>query len=51
MYQYPVMYFLRHFGESFIDNVVRDTVKPIPGSVIYCDLAFSTAEHTASYVV
>ncbi|NDV12660.1 hypothetical protein GZH52_07580 [Crenobacter sp. HX-7-9] len=37
--------------ESFIDNAVRDKVSaPAIGSVIYCDLAAGTAEHSGIYI-
>ena len=37
--------------ESFIDKVIRDTVDtPIPGSVVYCDLAFGYADHSGIYI-
>ena len=36
--------------ESFIDNVLRDPVTPVFGSVLYVDLAFGSAEHSGIYV-
>lgn len=36
-------------GESFIDNVIRDTVIPCIGSVLHADLLF-TFEHSGIYV-
>lgn len=33
----------------FIDSVFRDKVKPVPGSVLYCDL-WIAAEHSGIYV-
>ena len=36
--------------ESFIDNEIRDTVYPVMGSVVYCDLAFGHAEHSGIYI-
>ncbi len=36
--------------ESFIDNVVRDPVTPVFGSVLYVDLASGYAEHSGIYV-
>lgn len=37
--------------ESFVDNVVRDTVdEPSIGAVVYCDLAFGTMEHSGIYI-
>lgn len=36
--------------ESFVDNVVRDTVYPKTGSILYCDLAFGNAEHSGVYI-
>ena len=36
--------------ESFIDNVVRDPVTPVFGSVLYVDLACGYAEHSGIYV-
>ena len=37
-------------AESIIDNVFRPTVHPQPGSVVWCELAFGTAEHSGIYV-
>ena len=41
---------LGNLAESFIDNVIRDTVRPVRGSVLYCDLAFGYMEHSGIYV-
>ncbi|STQ90839.1 lecithin retinol acyltransferase family protein [Iodobacter fluviatilis] len=41
---------LGNLVESFVDNVIRDTVYPIKGSIVYCDLAFGNAEHSGIYV-
>ncbi|MBQ3682455.1 MAG: hypothetical protein II922_05170 [Succinimonas sp.] len=35
---------------SFIDNVLRDPVTPVMGSVLYVDLACGYAEHSGIYV-
>lgn len=35
---------------SFIDNVIRDRVYPVKGSIVYCDLAFGTGEHSGIYI-
>ena len=35
--------------ESFVDGF-RDAVKPVTGSVLYCDLVFGYAEHTGIYL-
>lgn len=40
---------LRNVSESFIDNVIRDKVTPVPGSVVYCELAFAV-EHSGIYI-
>ena len=39
-------------AESFIDNVFRDKVEPVPGSVVYCDLGVIgyTVEHSGIYI-
>lgn len=37
-------------AESFVDNVVRDTVTPCPGSVVYCGLLNNNVEHSGIYV-
>ena len=34
--------------ESFVDNVIMDTVVPLPGSLVYCDLL--KVEHTGIYI-
>lgn len=39
-----------NFLESFIDNVLRDNVRPKIGSILYCDLAFGNAEHSGVYI-
>ena len=39
-----------NFGESFVDNVFRDAVTPVRGSVLYCDMAFGYADHSGIYV-
>lgn len=41
---------LGNLAESFIDNVIRDTVYPVKGSMVYCDLAFGNAEHSGIYI-
>lgn len=33
-----------------VDNVIRDSVEPIPGSVLYCDLFPGVADHSGIYV-
>lgn len=38
------------FAESFVDNVIRDTVQPVSGCVVYCELAGGRAEHSGIYV-
>ncbi len=37
------------FVQSFIDNVIKDTVIPVKGSVVYCGL-FGYAEHSGIYI-
>ncbi len=40
-----------NLAESIIDNAIRDRVlSPEIGSIVYCDLAFGTAEHSGIYV-
>ena len=36
--------------DSFVDNVVIDTVRPIKGSILYCDLHFGLGEHSGVYI-
>jgi hypothetical protein len=38
------------FVGSFIDNVILDTVEPVPGSVVYCGLAMNLVEHSGIYI-
>lgn len=38
------------FISSFVDNVIAGTVKPVPGSVVYCGLAFNMIEHSGIYI-
>jgi hypothetical protein len=40
---------LRGVNNHIIDNYARDTVEPVRGSVVYCDLA-CTVEHSGIYV-
>lgn len=47
----PLGLYTNGLMKSFIDNVVRDTIaSPAKGSVVYCDLAAGTAEHTGIYI-
>lgn len=39
-----------NLSKSFVDNVIRDNVQPVKGSVVYCDLALGYAEHSGIYV-
>ena len=39
---------LLNFFESFVDNVFRDAVTPVRGSVLYCD--FGHFEHSGIYI-
>lgn len=41
---------LGNFLESFVDNVIRENVEPVKGSIIYCDLAFGNAEHSGVFI-
>ncbi len=41
------------FMKSFVDNVFRETVEPVPGSVVYCDLGLIpgyTVKHSGIYI-
>ena len=38
------------FVHSFVDNVLASTVTPVPGSVVYCGLAFNAVEHSGIYI-
>lgn len=38
------------FTESLVDNFLLDRVYPVPGSVVYCDLALGYADHSGIYV-
>jgi len=44
------MSILGNLAKSFFDNVLRDCVYPVKGSVVYCDLAFGNAEHSGIYI-
>lgn len=50
----PLWYLLArpaaNLATSFVDNVFRDAVLPVPGSIVYCDLVFGYAEHSGVYV-
>ena len=50
MLQIPLLHLGGQFAQSFFDNVFRDLALPTRGSVVYCDLALSTVEHTGIYV-
>ena len=41
---------LKNLAESFVDNVMKETVVPVAGSVLYCELLFDAASHTGIYV-
>lgn len=45
----PLFTPIANFLEGAIDSV-RDSVIPVKGSVVYCDLAFGYAEHSGIYV-
>lgn len=45
-----MIFFVGLFARSFIDNVIKDTVIPVRGSVVYCGLAFGFAEHSGIYI-
>lgn len=46
----PVKSPIANLTESFVDNVFRDKVKPVKGSVLYCDLLMGNMEHSGIYV-
>ena len=35
---------------SFIDNVCRPMVTPVPGSIVHCELMLGSAEHSGVYI-
>lgn len=39
----------KSLANSFVDNVFREKVTPVPGSILYCDLAFCI-EHSGIYL-
>ena len=39
-----------NLGESIVDNVFRDKVTPLAGSIVYCDYRFGVAEHSGVYI-
>lgn len=41
---------VKNITESYIDNVIRDKVEPVRGSVLYCDLFLGYAEHSGIYI-
>ncbi len=48
---YITNYGLKKIGEHLYDNYVKDTVsEPAIGSVVYCDLAFGSSEHSGIYI-
>lgn len=36
--------------ESIVDNLIREKVNPVVGSIVYCDLAAGQAEHSGIYI-
>jgi hypothetical protein len=36
--------------EQWLESLLAPTVKPVPGSVVFCDLALGYAEHSGIYV-
>ncbi|HIF9122578.1 TPA: lecithin retinol acyltransferase family protein [Photobacterium damselae] len=41
---------INNITDSFIDNVLRPKVKPVEGSIVYCDLLLGYAEHSGIYI-
>ncbi|MEZ9648983.1 lecithin retinol acyltransferase family protein [Vibrio lentus] len=39
-----------NLSKSLIQNLLWKTNSPVRGSIVYCDLAFGTAEHSGVYV-
>lgn len=39
-----------NMAQSFVDNVVKEKVKPVPGCIVRCDLALGAADHTGVYI-
>lgn len=45
-----ISHFLSSITSSLLDNFLYDTVTPIPGSFLYCDLALNMLEHSGIYI-
>ncbi|WP_318419758.1 C40 family peptidase [Photobacterium leiognathi] len=41
---------VNNIKDSFIDNVFKDKVKPVKGSIVYCDLYLGYAGHSGIYI-
>ena len=41
---------IANFGEAFVDNVFRESVTPVVGSVVHCDRAFGYRKRTGIHV-
>ncbi|PSV22285.1 lecithin retinol acyltransferase family protein [Photobacterium sp. GB-56] len=41
---------VNNIKDSFIDNVFKDKVKPVKGSIVYCDLCLGYVEHSGIYI-
>ncbi len=49
LFKYTARYFGMKITKSFIDNVLREKVIPVQGSVVYCKLAVEI-EHSGIYI-
>ncbi|BEE05103.1 MULTISPECIES: lecithin retinol acyltransferase family protein [Aeromonas] len=43
-------FLLNNLGKSFVDNVVKERVRPKIGSVVYCELLFGAGDHSGIYL-
>ena len=45
-----VKHLVTNTANSLIDNIVKDKVMPIKGSIVHCELVFGTSEHSGIYI-
>lgn len=50
LYYLSLIPVINNIKDSIIDNVFKSKVKPIEGSIVYCDLLLGYAEHSGIYI-
>jgi uncharacterized protein YycO len=50
LYYLSLIPVINNIKDSIIDNVFKSKIKPIEGSIVYCDLFLGYAEHSGIYI-